>query len=127
MEQRRLARLAAAGHGGTSHDAQGEGVQPVTHHVALRQELTNYRGQNVEADVCGFSLPGFWLRKSEPTLAQGTGELVTRPDLPHLALVARLYRGVEATSCQAERNFSSLSFSIGTLWASMSLFKVEQI
>ena len=110
MEQRRLARLAAAGHGGSSHSAQGGGVQPVTHHVALRQELTNYRGQNVEADVCGFSLPSFWLRKSEPTLAQGTGELVAPPDLPHLALVTRLYHGVEATSCQAERNFSSLSF-----------------
>ena len=59
MEQRRLARLAAAGHEGSSHGAQGGGVQPVTHHVALRQELPNYRGQNVEADVCGFSLPCF--------------------------------------------------------------------
>ena len=69
----------------------------MTHHVALRQELTNYRGQNVEADVYGFSLPAFWLRKSEPTLAQGTGELAP-PDLLHLALVARLYHGVKATS-----------------------------
>ena len=63
MEQRRLARLAAAGHRGSSHGAQGGGVQPVTHHVALRQELTNYRGQNIEADVCGFSLPGFRLQE----------------------------------------------------------------
>ena len=102
-------------------------TQPVTHHVALRQELTNYRGQNVEADVGGFSLPVFWLRKSEPTLAQGTGELVVPPDLPRLELVARLYHGVEATSCQAERDFASLSFSIGTLPASMSLFRVEQM
>ena len=77
--------------------------------------------------MCGFSLPGFWLRKSEPTLAQGTGELVAPPDLSHLALVARLYHGVEATSCQAERNFSSLSFLIGTLQASMSPFKAEQM
>ena len=125
MEQRRLALLAAAGHGESPHGAQGGGVQPVTHHVALRQELTNYRGQNVEA--CGFSLPGFWLRKSEPTLAQGTGELVAPPDLPHLALVARLHHGVEATSCQAERNFSSPSFLIGTLRAGMKPFKVEQM
>ena len=127
MEQRRLARLTAAVHGRSSHGAQGGGVQSVTHHVALRQELTNYRGQNVEADLRGFSLPGFWLRKSEPTLAQGTGKLVAPPDLPHLALVTRLYHGVEATSCQAERNFSSLSVLIGTLRASMSTFKVEQM
>ena len=77
--------------------------------------------------MCGLSLPGVWLRKSESTLAQGTGELVAPPDLPHLALLARLYHGVEATSCQAERNFSSLSFLIGTLWVSMSPFKVEQM
>ena len=44
----------------------------MTHHVALQRELIDYRAQNVEADVCGFSLPGFWLRKSESTLAQGT-------------------------------------------------------
>ena len=57
-------------------------------------------------------------------LAQGTGELVAPPNLPHLALLARLH---EATSCQAERNFSSLSVLIGTMWASMSPFKVEQM
>ena len=49
------------------------------------------------------------------------------PDLPHLALLIRLYHGVEATSCQAERNFNLLSFLIGTLRASMSPFKVEQM
>ena len=77
--------------------------------------------------MCGFSLTGFWLRKSEPTLAQGTGEFVAPPDLPYLALLDCLYHGVEATSCQAERNFSSPSFLIGTLRASMSPFKVEQM
>ena len=95
--------------------------------VLTELHARNYRGQNVEADVYGFSLPGVWLRKSEPTLAQGTCELVAPPDLPHLALVARPYHGVEATSFQAERNFSSLSFLIGTLRASMSPFKVEQM
>ena len=99
----------------------GEGwVQPVTtHHVALHHKLINYQGQNVVADMCGFSLPDFWLRKSDPTLAQGAGELVARPDQPHSALLAGLYYRVEATSCQAERNFSSLSVLIGTSRASM--------
>ena len=72
--------------------------------------------------MCGFSLR----KKSEPTLGQGTDELVAPPGLPHLALLARLH-GVEATSCQAERNFSSLSVLIGTLRASVSPFKVEQM
>ena len=44
------------------------------------------------------------------------------PDLPYLELLARLYHGVEATSCQAE-----LSFLISTLRASMSPLKVEQM
>ena len=87
------------------------GVQTVTNHAALQQELINYhRGQNVKADVCGFSLPGFQLRKSEPTLAEGAGELVAPPDLPHLTLLAHLYHWVEATSCQEGRNFSSACF-----------------
>ena len=99
----------------------------MTHDVALHQELINYRGQNVEANVCGFSLPGFGLHKSEPTFALGTDELVAPPNLPHLALLARLYHGLEATSCQAERNFSSLPVLIGTFRASMSPFKMEQM
>ena len=45
--------------------------------------------------MCGFSLRGFWLGKSELTPAQGTDELVTPPDVPHLALLARVYRGIE--------------------------------
>ena len=64
-----------------------------------------------------------FLAPQEPADAsQGTGELVVPPDLPHLALAARLH-GVEATSCQAERKFSSLpSVLIGTLRASMMVF-----
>ena len=81
MEQRRLARLAAARHGSSSHGAQGGGG--TTCNTPRRPSTgTIYRGQNVEADVCAFALPGFWLRKSESTLAQGTGELVAPPDLP---------------------------------------------
>ena len=41
------------------HMGHREGVQPVTHHIALQQELVNYRGQNVEAEMCGFLLPCF--------------------------------------------------------------------
>ena len=72
-------------------------------------------------------LPCVWLGTSELTLAQGTDELVAPPYLPHLAFLARLYHGVEATSCQAERNLFFLSSLIGTLRASMSSFMVEQM
>ena len=47
--------------------------------------------------------------------------------MPHLALLARLYHGVEATSCQAERNFSALALLIGNMRSSMGAFRVEQM
>ena len=46
---------------------------------------------------------------------------------PHLALLARLYHGVETTSCQAEQNVSALALLIGNMLSSMGAFKVEQM
>lgn len=97
IEHRRLGRFAASGYEVGLHGAQGGVSQPMTHHVALKQELTQYRRQRVEADVCGFSLPGVRPRKSYLTLAQGTGEFVMPPYLPHLALLGRLYHEIKVT------------------------------
>ncbi|CAN0396167.1 unnamed protein product, partial [Hapterophycus canaliculatus] len=47
--------------------------------------------------------------------------------MPYLALLARLYHGVEATSCQAERNFSALAHLIGQLRTNMLASKVERM
>ena len=47
--------------------------------------------------------------------------------MPYLAFVARLYHGVEATSCQAERNFSALANLIGDLRSNMLASKVERM
>ena len=91
-------QLDAAENGSSSRGAQG-GIQSVTNLVALQKKLINYRGQNVEAGVCDFLLTGVCVRKSESTLAKGTSEFVAPPDLPHLALLARPYPGVEVTSC----------------------------
>lgn len=44
-----------------------------------------------------------------------------------LAPVARLYAGVEGTSCQAECNFSALSLPVTNERTSMWTFKVEQM
>ena len=63
-------------------------------------------GEGVHADIDDFSLPGFWLRRGSPTLAEGTTTSVAPAEMPHLALSARLYTGVEATSCQSEKLFS---------------------
>ncbi|CAM9493242.1 unnamed protein product, partial [Ascophyllum nodosum] len=47
--------------------------------------------------------------------------------MPHLAILARFYHGVEATNCQAERNFSALALLIGNMRSSMGAFEVEQM
>ena len=127
MQRRRKQRLFEAGASGGSGD--GESTPPGTpsHKVMLTQELTRYVAEGVHADTDDFSLPGFWLRRSSPTLAEGTTTSVAPAEMPHLGLIARLYRGVEATSCQSERNFSSLSFLLASLRSTMGTFKVEQM
>ena len=41
--------------------------------------------------------------------------------------IARLYHGIEATSCQAELNFSALAHLIGDLRSRMLASKVERM
>ena len=83
--------------------------------------------EGVELEEDGFTSSGFWRRRGFPKLSQATGEVIEEAAMPHLALLARLYHGVEATSCQAERNFSTLALLIGNMLSSMGAFKVEQM
>ena len=128
MKQRRANRLAAAGSAGAAGDEAERGSRPsITHKVRVLEELTRYVTGGVELEDDGFSLPGFRRRKGSPKLSQATGEVIEEAAVPHLALLARLYHGVEATSCQAERNFSALALLIGFMRSSMGAFKVEKI
>ena len=56
-----------------------------------------------------------------------TGEVTSPAEIPYLAFLARLYHGVEATSCLAERNFSALAHLIGALRSSMLASKLERM
>ena len=128
MEQRRDNRLAAAGSAGAAGDkAESCSGPSIAHKVRVLQELTRYVAEGVELEEDGFSLPGFWRRRDSPKLSQATGEVIEEAAMPHLALLARLYHEVEATSCQAVRNFSALALLIGNMRSSMGAFKVEQI
>ena len=46
--------------------------------------------------------------------------------MPYLVFIARLYHGIEATICQAERFFSALGHLIGDLRSRMLASKVER-
>ena len=122
MGQRRANRLAAAG-----DEAESGSGPSITHKVRVLQELTRYVAEGVELEEEGFSLPGFWRRRGSPKLSQAIGEVIEEAAMPHLALPTRLYHGAEATSCQAERNFSALALLIGNMRSSMGAFKVEQM
>ena len=119
--------MAAAGGGSSCDGVEGGTKNAHSPRVLLNRELAKYVMDGVELDVSDFSLPRFWLRKTSSTRAEGTVEVVSAADMPHLALVARLYVGVEATSCQSERNVSALSFLTAHLRSTMSVFKVEQM
>ena len=56
------------------------------------QSSTRYVAEGVHPDVDNFSLTGVWLRRSSPTLAECTSTSVAPAEMPHLALIARLYQ-----------------------------------
>lgn len=74
VEHKRLGRFGADGHGISSHGSQGGVSLDMTRHVTLKNELTQYREQDVKADVYFFSLPDVWFRQSDLTLAWSTGD-----------------------------------------------------
>ena len=119
MEERRAARVAAAVAGSTGNG----GAQPLpsvtARRVMISRELLVYLAEPDQIDVDGFNLLGFWSRR-------GT-ESACPAEMPYLAFLARLYHGVEATSCQAERNFSALANLIRNLRSSMLASKVERM
>ena len=73
--------------------------------------------------------PTFTVLEWKPRVTDGlnkSGNVVLPARWPHVGLVARLYAGVDATSCQAERNFSALKLTASDLRANMSPAKVEK-
>ena len=78
-------------------------------------------------DVDDFNLLGFWNRRDTDSLCPTTGKVTSPAEMPYLAFIARLCHGIEATSCQAERNFSALANLTGDLRSNMLAYKVERI
>ncbi|CAN0438252.1 unnamed protein product, partial [Pylaiella littoralis] len=55
------------------------------------------------------------------------GNVVAPACRPHLSLLARLYAGIDTTSCQAERNFSALKQVLSDKRAGTLPRKIEQM
>ena len=122
LEERRLARPAKSKNNVTGKVSS---TGTVKRHAVIDRELRMYLAEDPHSEEDGFSLLGFWKRRSKPSPCTESGEV--QPGLPHLALIARLHHGVESTSCQSEKTFSALGFLIGNLRSSIMPSKVERM
>ena len=123
LEKRRLKRLAKSKASNASRSPSS--VTTVRRSAIIENEMWMYLAEDPHVEENDFSLLQFWLRRSKPSTCAETGEV--EAGLPYLALIARLYNGIESTSCQAEMNFSAHSFLIGSLRSSISPGKVDRL
>ena len=93
-----------------------------------RNLLPVYLAGEKQADVDGFDLLGFWYRKGTASNYPTTGKKLAPADMPYLTVViAGLFHSIDATGCQAARNFSSLAHLIGDLRNNVLPANVEQM
>lgn len=76
-------------------------------------------------DDPNLSILNYWKPRATDGL-DASGRVVKPVRWPHVGLIARLYAGIDTTSCQAERNFSALKLVVSDLRARMSSDRVEQ-
>ncbi|CAM9598071.1 unnamed protein product [Choristocarpus tenellus] len=80
-----------------------------------------------DLDLDSFNLLSYWKKVTLPLLDPESGEEAVAPKMPHVALLARLFHGIDATSCQSERNFYALGGLLDQLRCSMGDTKVEMV
>ena len=114
---------AAAGGGGDSGSAEPQAT--ITGwRVLIGREVLVYLAEQGQLNVDTFSLLGFWNRRGTDSVCPTTSTVTSPAEIPHhLAFIAWLYHGIEATNCQAERVFSELAHLIGDLRSRMPASK----
>ena len=90
--------------------------------VLIGREVLVYLAEQGQLDVDASNLLGFWDRWGTDSVVCPTTRTITSPlEMPYLAFIARLYHGIEATSCQA------VAHLIGDLRSRMLASKVERM
>ena len=93
--------------------------------AALR-EMAAYMKEAAPKNDCKFD----FLQYREARGTDGvdpSGKVVVPARWPHIGLLARLYADIDTTSCQAERNFSTLEQVISGMRASTLAHKTEKM
>ena len=101
LEERREARVRAAAGGGDSDSAEPQAA--VTgRRVLIGREVLVYLAEQAQLDVDAFNLLGFWSWRGTDSVCPTRSTVTSPAEMPYLVFIARLYDGIEATSCQAE-------------------------
>ena len=86
------------------------------------REFSEYMTEAALTNNSEFDLLECWRARAVDGL-DAPGKVVAPARWPHVALAARVFAGIDTTSCQAERIFSSLKLVVSDLRASLGAEK----
>lgn len=129
--QKMEAEAAAAGGDGSSSSPGGAAGNGTAGGRLAEDALAELREYMLEPAGKRHELLPYWKLNGTDTRDSGTGQVVLAARWPHLALLARLYAGVDSTSRQAERHFdggTDIGVAVGSLQRSgMPSWRIEQM
>lgn len=94
--------------------------------VAAR-EFAAYMKEAAPPNNSKFELLTYWNARSLDGVDPSSAKVIVPARWPHIGLLARMYAGVDTTSCQAERNFSALNQVVSDMRAGSLPHKIEQM
>lgn len=96
--------------------------------AASLDEMHKYLEEPLEDELdINFDVLQYWRSASTPKRDAETGVIIYPAKYPLLSILARRYFSIDATSCQAERNFSDLGQLYTKLRRSLLPHKIERL
>ena len=93
--------------------------------AALR-EMAEYMKEAAPKNDSKFDFLQYWEARGTDGVDL-SGKVVMPARWPHIALLARLYAGIDTASCQADRNFSALKQVLSDMRAGTLAHKTEKM
>ena len=104
----------------------GDVDAPESRADVAEREFNAYMKEAAPSNSSDFDLLQYWATRSVDGI-DPSGKVVVPARWPHIGLLAKLYAGVDTTSCQAERNFSALKRVVSDMQAGTLPHKVEKM
>ena len=103
----------------------GDVDAPESRADVAEREFNAYMKEAAPSNSSDFDLLQYWATRSVDGI-DPSGKVVVPARWPHIGLLARLYAGVDITSCQAERNFSALKHTLPHKVEKMLLLRLNR-